>query len=187
MTDELTLLRKNLEHISTVMAMQQMHAKDVDIAEEVIPQELLEDAIRLGAGLMGADDIELIRLCDDLPPLMADRHKVLQILVNLLSNARDAVHGAANRQIVLRCRKLDDRLVISVEDRGVGIPQGDLTRVFNFGFTTKKGGHGFGLHTSALAAEELGGSLVCHSDGPGTGATFTLELPYRPPSQRLAC
>jgi C4-dicarboxylate-specific signal transduction histidine kinase len=102
--------------------------------------------------------------------------------MNLLSNARDAVRGAGDRRIILRCRKLDDRLALSVEDRGVGIPEEDLTRVFNFGFTTKKDGHGFGLHASALAAAELGGSLVCRSDGPGKGATFTLEVPYRLPS-----
>jgi signal transduction histidine kinase len=55
-----------------------------------------------------------------------------------------------------------------------------VTRIFQYGFTTRKDGHGFGLHSSALAAQELGGSLSVHSEGPGCGATFTLELPYHP-------
>jgi signal transduction histidine kinase len=179
---ELGVLRKNLDHINAVVAMQQTHAKGGGLAEEISPRELLEDAIKLGTGALGPEDGELISVCDELPTLLADRHKILQIVMNLLSNARDAVRGAADRRIILRCRKLDDRLALSVEDRGVGILEEHLTRVFNFGFTTKKDGHGFGLHASALAAAELGGSLVCRSDGPGKGATFTLEVPYRLPS-----
>jgi len=69
------------------------------------------------------------------------------------------------------------RVQIYVTDNGVGIAAENLTRVFAFGYTTKKAGHGFGLHSSALAAREMGGSLVAQSDGPGQGATFVLELP----------
>ena len=69
------------------------------------------------------------------------------------------------------------RVKISVMDNGVGIPCENLTRIFRFGFTTRKNGHGFGLHSGALAAHELGGALRAHSDGLGQGATFTLELP----------
>jgi signal transduction histidine kinase len=64
-----------------------------------------------------------------------------------------------------------------VADNGIGIPAENLTRIFNHGFTTRKNGHGFGLHSGALAAKEMGGALAVHSDGPGCGATFTLELP----------
>ena len=74
-------------------------------------------------------------------------------------------------------RQRDDR--IQVEDSGLGIPACDLTRIFNLGFTTKADGHGYGLHTAANAAVEMGGRLGAHSAGPGQGATFTLELPSR--------
>ena len=62
-------------------------------------------------------------------------------------------------------------------DNGIGIPPENLTRIFNHGFTTRKDGHGFGLHSGALAAKEMGGSLTVHSGGTGQGAAFTLELP----------
>jgi signal transduction histidine kinase len=67
-----------------------------------------------------------------------------------------------------------------VRDNGVGIAPENLTRIFGHGFTTKKDGHGFGLHSGALAAKEMNGSLTVHSDGVGQGAAFTLELPPAP-------
>jgi C4-dicarboxylate-specific signal transduction histidine kinase len=109
-----------------------------------------------------------------------DRHKVLQILINLLRNAKHAMEdlGAEKKRVIIRVGLASpDQLKISVRDIGIGIPQENLTKVFNHGFTTKKGGHGFGLHSGANAAKEMGGSLTAHSDGPGKGAEFTLLLP----------
>ena len=83
----------------------------------------------------------------------------------------------------VRVAKGDGRIRISVMDNGVGISPENLTRIFSHGFTTRKGGHGFGLHSGALAAREMGGSLTAHSDGPGRGATFTLELPWTGPGE----
>ena len=112
-----------------------------------------------------------------------DRHKVLQILVNLIRNARHALNDGApaDKRLTLRLA-LDggDRATITVGDNGIGILAENLTRIFAHGFTTRKNGHGFGLHSSALAAREMGGSLHAHSDGPGRGATFTLDLPLQP-------
>ena len=68
-----------------------------------------------------------------------------------------------------------------MEDTGCGIPPENLSRIFTFGFTTRPGGHGFGLHASALAAAEMGGSLTAASDGVGRGARFTLDLPSTAP------
>jgi signal transduction histidine kinase len=113
-----------------------------------------------------------------------DRHKVLQILVNLIRNAKYALddRGHHDKRMILRIAPGGSGTVkISVLDNGVGILSENLTRIFGHGFTTRKGGHGFGLHSGALAAKQLGGSLTCQSDGPGKGATFTLELPLPPP------
>ncbi|HEY0094086.1 MAG TPA: ATP-binding protein, partial [Archangium sp.] len=118
----------------------------------------------------------------EVPSILVDRHKLLQILLNLLSNARHALldSGQRDKQISVRVeRSAKERLRIRVTDNGVGILAENLPRIFTQGFTTKKHGHGFGLHISALSAGELGGSLTCASAGPGQGATFTIELPLQ--------
>jgi signal transduction histidine kinase len=104
---------------------------------------------------------------------------VLQVLVNLIRNAKHAcdASGRADKQVIVRIARAGARMRLSVADNGIGIPKENLTRIFAHGFTTKKDGHGFGLHSGALVAKELGGSLTAHSDGPGCGATFVLELP----------
>ncbi|MGH7869199.1 MAG: sensor histidine kinase [Candidatus Dormibacteraceae bacterium] len=113
--------------------------------------------------------------------MILDKHKVLQILINLIRNAKYACEESTRqeKQITVSVANGDGRVKISVVDNGVGIAPENLTRIFNLGFTTRKDGHGFGLHSSALAARELGGALLVQSDGPGGGATFTLELPVK--------
>jgi signal transduction histidine kinase len=103
----------------------------------------------------------------------------LQILVNLIRNAKHACDesGRKDKQMTMRVANGEGRIKISVADNGIGIPPENLTRIFSHGFTTRKDGHGFGLHSGALAAKEMGGALTVRSDGPGKGATFTLELP----------
>jgi signal transduction histidine kinase len=78
-----------------------------------------------------------------------------------------------------------DRVSITVADNGVGIAPGNLTRIFNHGFTTKKDGHGFGLHSGANAAKEMGGTLTARSEGLGKGAELTLELPASASTRKL--
>ena len=118
-----------------------------------------------------------------LPKIVVDRHKVIQVLMNLIRNAKYACDAGATgeKRIIVRVRRQEQRLTISVADNGVGIPRENLDRIFNHGFTTKKNGHGFGLHSGALAAKEMGGKLSVSSEGPGKGAEFTLELPLEPP------
>jgi signal transduction histidine kinase len=88
--------------------------------------------------------------------------------------------GHDDRQIAVRTTSDGREVEIAVSDNGVGIPAENLTRIFSHGFTTRKDGHGFGLHSGALAARELGGALTAHSDGAGKGATFVLKLPLNP-------
>jgi signal transduction histidine kinase len=108
-----------------------------------------------------------------------EKHHVLQILVNLIRNAKYACDesGRDDKRLKVQVSQTGDRVRIAVVDNGVGISAENRSRIFNHGFTTRKGGHGFGLHSGALAAKEMGGSLTVHSDGIGQGATFTLELP----------
>lgn len=180
--EELAALRKNIEHIKQIVAMQQSYAKISGVVETVDIIPLLEDALRMNAAALSRHNVHVVQQFSALPPLSTEKHKVLQILVNLISNAKYACEhsGRTDKEIILRVTDAPDRVKISVIDNGVGIPAENLTRIFNYGFTTRKNGHGFGLHSGALAAKALGGSLSVQSDGPGRGASFTLELPRQP-------
>ncbi|HWY29398.1 MAG TPA: HAMP domain-containing sensor histidine kinase, partial [Candidatus Acidoferrum sp.] len=179
---ELESLTKNVEHIKDIVAMQQNYAAVMSVTETVKITDLVEDALRMNTGALQRHNVQLVReYARDLPEIIVDKHKVLQILVNLVQNAKCACDESNRRdkRITIRVVKTDNRMGISVIDNGVGILRENLMHIFNFGFTTRKNGHGFGLHSGALAATEMMGSLVVHSDGPGMGAAFTLELPLR--------
>ena len=173
---------QHIEHIKEIVAMQQSYAKVSGVYENLAAVELVEDALRMNAAAFDRHHIELVREFDDnLPKVCVDRHKVLQILINLLRNAKHAME-ARERDTTSAwssgwAMASPDRVKIIVSDNGVGIAPENLTRIFNHGFTTKKDGHGFGLHSGANAAKEMGGTLTARSDGPGKGAEFTLELP----------
>jgi len=179
---ELEALQVNIGHIRDIVAMQQSYAKVSGIKEIVDVTDLVEDSLRMNDVALARHHIEIVREFDDTPPINIDKHKVLQILINLIRNAKYACEESerTDGRLTLRVRTDDDRVRISVIDNGVGIPPENLTRIFSHGFTTRKDGHGFGLHSSALAAKEIGGSLHVQSDGPEQGATFTLELPLEP-------
>ena len=180
--EELASLRENLEHIKDTVAMQQSYAKLCGVTETIAVVDLVEDSLRLNAGAFVRHGVTLCREFSDVPPITVDKHKVLQILVNLVRNAKYACDksGRSDKLITLRIEKAPAGVHISVIDNGVGIPAENMSRLFAHGFTTRVDGHGFGLHSGALAAQELGGSLRVTSGGPGCGATFTLELPCGP-------
>jgi len=145
---------------------------------------VVEDALRMLGESLRRHGIKLVREFEPLPPVTMDRHKVLQILFNLLENARYAcLQGkVAQKEITVRLQPSGTGFVrLTVADNGMGIPAENLARIFGQGFSTRKDGHGFGLHSSVLAAQDMGGSLTARSDGPDCGAVFTLEIPLQPP------
>jgi NO-binding membrane sensor protein with MHYT domain/PAS domain-containing protein len=174
---EMQTVASHVEHIGKIVAAQQTYARRGGVTEEVELAELVDNAIALNFG--GVSDIRVQRDYQLAPRLTLDRHKLIQILGNLLSNARHALRDLTQgkRVLTVRLRQLEQSLAIEVEDTGVGIEAEVLKRLFAFGFTTKKDGHGFGLHASANLAKDLGGEITVHSDGPGQGARFTLCLP----------
>jgi len=180
---EVELTRQHVEHIKDIVTMQQSYAKVSGVVEKTWVVDLIEDALRLNGGALVRHDVQVIR---DFPALAieinVDRQKVLQVLVNLIRNAKYACDESSRsgKQLTMQVRKNDGRVKIAVMDNGVGIPAENMTRIFNHGFTTREQGHGFGLHSGALAAKEMGGVLTAHSDGPGQGATFVLDLPLQP-------
>jgi signal transduction histidine kinase len=183
MAKELDVLGKSIDHIKEVVATQQSYASASHVVESLKVDELLDDALRMNAGSLTRHKVEVVKRFGELPVLSLDRHRLLQILVNLISNAKHAMNGVPHQSpcITLGAALVDDAqgcvLRITVADNGGGIAPENLTRVFAHGFTTRKDGHGFGLHSCVLAAQEMGGTLTAHSDGLGHGATFTLEIP----------
>ena len=179
---ELDSLRKNVEHIKEIVAMQQNYARVGGVKEVVNVVGLVEDGLRMNEDALSRHGVEVTREYGEVPPVNGEKHKILQILVNLLRNAKHACQESdhAEKRLTVRVENCKGRIRISVIDNGVGITSKNLTRIFNHGFTTRKEGHGFGLHSGALAAKEMGGSLTAYSEGPGRGAAFLLELPLTP-------
>lgn len=180
LADEVHTLQKSLEHIKFVVNMQQQHARFSGVVERLDVRSLLDDALRLHTVTLERLGVRVRREYAEVPLVMVDRHKLLQVLLNLMGNARQALEegGGADKCLTLRVERLSpERLRIAVADNGIGIRPEDAPRLFTQGFTTKKDGHGFGLHISALAAAEMDAFLSCASDGVGQGATFTIDLP----------
>ena len=178
--DKLKLLTDSVEHIKQIINTQQAYARagGVEVLTDI--KDVINNAIEINSAGLKRHGIKIKLELDELPDVHIDRHRVLQILVNLLSNGKYALSKCQNQEklLTIRCYKHGkNRVRIEVIDNGVGIPRENLTKIFRHGFTTKQNGHGFGLHSSALAAKEIKGSLTAQSDGPGHGATFTLELP----------
>ncbi len=178
---EMNSLSESVDHIKSIVTMQQKHARTAGTIEELSVPQLIDEALRLHAVSFERLGITIERDYAQVPPVLVDRHKLLQILINLLSNARHALvdSNTQDKRLIIRIRRSEDerRLLIDVQDNGGGVAPENMPRLFTQGFTTKKTGHGFGLHISALAASEMKGRLSCTSPGPGQGATFTLELP----------
>ena len=183
MATEMELLQGRLDHVKEIISMQQTYGGVYGVNESIQPQQLLEDAITLNGEALDRHGVIIDRRFKPLPPIMVDKHKVLQILVNLINNAKHALadNKAGDKRVTLGLFRHGPEWVrMQVADNGMGIDPVNMTRIFQHGFTTRQSGHGFGLHSGALAAQDLGGSLTAHSNGPGRGATFTLDIPFYP-------
>ena len=184
---ELDSLRKNINHIKDIVALQQRYGRLSGGREAVSVSELVENALQINAGTLDRHRIKIQSDFQADPTVTLEKHKVLQILVNLIRNAKYACDegGRPEKLLIVRITGDSERARIAIIDNGAGISPENLTHIFTYGFTTRKDGHGFGLHSAALTAKELGGTLSVQSDGPGQGATFVLEIPYQPPGAAL--
>ncbi|HYO58708.1 trifunctional serine/threonine-protein kinase/ATP-binding protein/sensor histidine kinase [Archangium sp.] len=170
---------KYIEHIRAIVQFQQTYARNTLVTEEHELALLVEDALSIQMPTLKRHGVNVVRELAPLPPVRVDKHKVLQILINLLSNAKNAMASLpeGDRSLHVRLEAAGGMARIQVRDNGMGIAPEVRERLFSQGFTTRESGHGLGLHSSALAARMLGGRLSLESDGPGQGATATLELP----------
>jgi two-component system, NtrC family, sensor kinase len=177
---ELEQLGKNVEHVKEIVAMQQSYARVSGVLEQVSIAEVVDDALQMNAAGLRRHGVQVVREYQEIPKATVDRHKVLQILVNLVHNAKYALDAVSRSDKLLSISigmNGGGRVKVKVMDNGIGIKPENLTKIFSHGFTTRKSGHGFGLHSGANAAKEMGGVLKLHSEGEGMGVTATLELP----------
>lgn len=177
-------MQTRLAHIEMIIGKQQQHASRASLLEWVQIAEIVDDAITILLPSFERHGVDLHVELPDSPQARLDRHQVLEMLINLLSNAKEAVvaTGRPDRRVAIALRVIgDEQVVVDVIDNGVGIGEEALEKVFTYGFTTKDDGHGFGLHNAANAVKAIGGEIQAHSDGEGTGATFSLVLPINPP------
>jgi signal transduction histidine kinase len=180
---------QHIEHMKDVISLQQLHGRASQVDAAVDLASLLEQSLALEGDVLRDRDIHIERHFADMPPLMLPKNLMLQVLVNLVSNARHAVSaaGVKERRIMLYISQPQPgSVMIAVQDTGCGISRPNLQRIFTHGFTTRKEGNGFGLHHAALLVEEMGGTLKALSDGEGLGASFVLEFPARFAPQALA-
>lgn len=186
---DLQTLGRHLEHVGSVIARQQAYAHSVPLVEAVRVEEVIADAVRMSEASLVRHGVAIAVESTVASTVMLDRHKVIEILTNFLANSRQALDASttADKRILVRARRnTGGKLQIDVIDNGVGIPADELDRLFSYGFTTKRGGHGFGLAGSLLTARALEGTARGTSAGAGTGATFTVELPFRTAPQERA-
>jgi PAS domain S-box-containing protein len=187
--EELQSMERNVEHIKEVVTLQQSYAKTGGSPEPIQLGLVVDEALRLNATALKQYSIQVQRTYTTIPPALVEKHKVLQIVVNFIRNAQQALeHNAPeDRKIAIRLASpAAGRVLVSVSDNGAGIAAKNLKRIGEHGFTTRRDGHGFGLHSCINAARELGGQVTIKSDGPGNGATFTLELPCEPAETKEA-
>ena len=198
-------MNKGLDHIRDIVTTQQSYARaPTNVLEPLVISDFLEDALRMNVGSVARHEVNVVKHWPNVPEALLDKHLILQIIVNLVGNAIQAMEPVTDRprRLILRAEKITvprpnaatdttatdpsvgaDPAVaglvrVEVEDNGEGITPENLALLFTHGFTTRKSGHGFGLHSCALAAKAMGATIRAHSDGPGKGARFTLDLPF---------
>lgn len=180
---EISELTINVGHIKNIITMQQSLGKIVGVTEEVDLIKLIEDALLLNRLLYENTDIKINCDYQFTGQVIIDRVKLLHVFVNLIKNSIDSLLKSDNpaKEIIIRVQKTDEEyFTIHVIDNGLGILADNITKIFAYGFTTKKSGHGYGLHASATFIQEMDGKLYAESEGLNKGATFVIILPIKP-------
>lgn len=179
---ELEGLIGKVNHVKQIIFSYQTMAKSQNLVEPFSVVELLDQAVDVSFQPEDANWIRIQRDYHRVPPVVVEKHQLLQILVNLLRNAKQAMQSQdrANHLLTLRVAGMVDNsgsIIVTIRDTGIGIAPQHLEKMFTRGFTTKHDGNGIGLHSSMHSIQRMGGQLQAHSEGVGTGATLTLILP----------
>ncbi len=176
-------LQNSIGHIKNIISLQQTSSSSIETCEEVSISELIEDSILLNKAAYECFNIEVLRDFQLNETVVIDKIKLFQIIINLIKNSVDSLRekkGKKKKLIITTQTNDGAHFLIKVTDNGIGIASDNLNKIFTYGFTTKKTGHGFGLYASINAAKEMNGTLSVESKGLGKGVTFTLVLPKKP-------
>lgn len=180
MLENLSSLIKNVENVKQVVNSQQLYTKNANEKDLIQLRDLIENAVEINSAGLEHHKIDVIREYSDMGKICSDKQRVLQILVSLIDNAQQALAESQNNPKILKIKTLktkDEKIRIEIIDNGIGIKKEDLSKLFSSGFTTKPTGHGYGLHSCRMTADELRGTISAISHGQNQGATFILELP----------
>lgn len=179
--DQSKLLLERVDAIKNVIAQQHNYASGVYQMEQLDPREMMDVSIAIVGDSLASHHIELVRNYQPVSKIALQKTRFIHTAVNLLKNAKESIlkEGSDLREIRISIRQIEGAVEISIADSGGGIAAADMDKIFNHGFTTKKEGHGFGLHSSANAIAEMGGKLWAESRGRGDGACFYMRLPVK--------
>lgn len=179
--DEINNLSNSVATIKEIIDMQTSMNKPQPLMEQTLIPELLDSVLTIYNAKFKEKNISASTKNTVLHPVLTDKYKIEQILIKLVLNAIESLDKSSKKekQLTLSANQSNDEIAIQIIDNGSGIEPKNLSRIFSFGFTTRSYGHGFGLHSSILAAKEIGGSLEAYSEGLEKGATFTLKFPNK--------
>jgi len=182
------LVLKDVDRITKVIESMLAFARPAQVnIKEQPANELVEEAILLVQPRLKAKRIELTRAFHGNPTIRVDKHQILQVLVNLLGNAADALQERGKVRVATGVTQLEistggngnrNSAVIEVSDNGPGIPAAVRNRLFDPFFTTKKEGTGLGLSISQKIVRDHGGTITV-SSVEGKGTTFQVNLPLK--------
>ncbi|MEA2096361.1 MAG: tetratricopeptide repeat-containing sensor histidine kinase [Candidatus Cloacimonadota bacterium] len=176
--EELSNLHEGINHIEEIIAVQQSYAGVSGLIEKVKLSKMMDDVLKMHSEMFRKYKIKIEKNYSKTKPILIEKGKLIQVFVNLLKNAKESLEAKEKDRIII-INILEDKgyQVIEIVDNGIGIAKINLESIFSYGFSTKKGGKGFGLHTSALAMSEMKGKLTAKSEGEEKGAEFMVKVP----------
>lgn len=179
--EEVDQISLHVKHIKYVVSMQQSIAKPIKMTSTIIVSKLIKQIIKRYSNQIDAHKIIVTQNYESELAILTDQYKLEQIIQNVLQNAIESLiqNQSLYKKLIISTNSSNDQMLIKIADNGVGISADDINKIFNFGYTTREEGHGFGLHYSALAAKELDGELQVVSKGKLQGAEFILTLPLK--------
>ncbi|MBF0357791.1 MAG: response regulator [Magnetococcales bacterium] len=179
-------IRTGVEHIADIIKIHQDSAQPQTMTTHFDLHKLIEDAVSIQADALNKYDVAVkFSFINGIDDVNLPRSQLLQLFINLIKNSIESI-GERKREnpvdgvVKISIKKLsEEQIELAVSDNGCGIPPEKLTEIFRYGFSTKKRGTGFGLHSAAIFIQSLGGSIEAHSAGRNQGTEMVVILPLK--------